>query len=412
MNLTLAFGTVVVGVLAAAGPATAQGGAGPQLVRCARGSAAPCIATSVVLTATEASGTNAATRWSGAVGTLSFRDVAVRPVMERGLKLLVLLDVSGSMAGAGIEQTRSALRAFVRGLGGSAVEVAVAPFGSHDVVAGIHAAGFGTPAEAEAQIDRLPGPAGNTGLYSAVHAGAELLAARLRAAPAAQAVLLVLTDGRNDVGSAGDEPGLLAGAAGRERAVNAVRRSGVSVWMVGIGGGVDWAELVALAGPRGRAQVEAGDSVRLARTLSELRGTLATTRAVTAALPAPARPRLARGESVLRVEYGAESREVRWRPPLMALPAFAGVARPSRPLAIEDAPAPAAGLATAFFATLLALLWCVVPALVWPAQRPARIPARTRRGARRGLRPGVHEAPPRRPSDITASLTQRIVVNR
>jgi Mg-chelatase subunit ChlD len=359
----------------------------------------------------EASAANASTLWSGAAGAIGFREVDVRPVMERPLALLVLVDVSGSMAGEGIGQTRSALRTFLRELGGSAAEVAVAPFGSRDVASGIQAARFGTPADAEAQMDHLPAPAGNTGLYSAVQTGVELLAARLRAAPEKEVALLVLTDGRNDVGRPEDEPGLLAGAEGRERAVDAVRRSGVPVWMVGIGSGADEAELAALAGPLGRAHMGASDSVRLARTLGELRSALATTRAVTAVLPAASRPRLARGEAVVRVGSGAllEPRDFRWRPPLIALPAFAGVASPSRPTAAGE-PAANVGLVTAFFATLMALLWWVVPALIWPVQRPLQ-PAGRRRGSRRGVRPGVQEAPPRRPSDITASVAQRIVVH-
>jgi hypothetical protein len=87
------------------------------------------------------------------------------------------------------------------------------------------------------------------------------------------------------------------------------------------------------------------------------------------------------------------------------------VASPSRPLVTAtDEPASTVGLVAAFFATLLALLWWVVPALIWPVQRPLQ-PVVRRRGSRRGVRPGVQEAPPRRPSDITASVAQRIVVH-
>ncbi|HEX8829568.1 MAG TPA: vWA domain-containing protein [Longimicrobium sp.] len=412
MNLRLAVGILALGV-AMALPSCAAGQADGELVRCDAARAAPCVQMRLSLALEEASAANASTRWSGAAGAIGFREVDVRPVIERPLTILALVDVSGSMAGAGLEHTRSALRTFLRDLSGSAAEVAVAPFGSRDVAAGIQAARFGTPAEAEAQLDRLPAPAGNTGLYSAVQAGVELLAGRLRAAPEKEVALLVLTDGRNDVGKPEDEPGLLAGAEGRERAVDAVRRSGVPVWVVGIGSGVDQAELAALAGPLGRAHVGASDSVRLARTLGEIRGALATKRAVTAVLPASSRSRLARGEAVVRVESGAlfESRDFRWRPPLMALPAFAGVATPSRPLVTAaDEPRTNVRLVTAFFATLLALLWWVVPALIWPVQRPLQ-PAVRRRGSRRGVRPGVQEAPPRRPSDITAAVAQRIVVH-
>lgn len=395
-----------------AGPAPAQVGAGPDLVRCAPGRTTPCVRMRFDLFPLEAAAAGGAKEWSGAAGMLGFREVDVRALMERPLVLLVLCDVSGSMAGKGIEEARSALRAFLRALGGSATQVAVAPFGSRDVASGVRAARFGTPGEAEAQMDRLPAPSGNTGLYSAVQAGAELLAARLRAAPAgAQGVLLVLTDGRNDVGP-DDEPGLLAGAEGRERAVDAVRRSRVPVWMVGIGSGVDAAELAALAGPEGKAQVVAFDPARLGRTLAELRRTLATTREVTAVLPASARTRLARGETMVRVEHGVPvwSRDIRWRPPLIALPAFTAVATPSRRLvAARDEPAATTRLVLAFFATLLAFLWFVVPALLWPAQRPVRVAVRDRR-SRGGVRPGVQEAPPRRQSEITASLVRRVVV--
>lgn len=410
MNGMLTFLALVTCVLLA-GPARAQAGAGPDLVRCAPGHAAPCIRMRLDLFRLEAAAGDAK-HWSGAAGTIGFREVDVRSVMERPLLLLVLCDVSGSMAGQGIEQARSALRTFLRSLGGSATQVAMAPFGSRDVASGIRAAHFGTPSDAEAQVDRLPVPAGNTGLYSAVRTGAELLAARLRAAPAgARGVLLVLTDGRNDVGP-NDEPGLLAGAEGRGRAVDAVRRSGVPVWMVGIGGGADAAELAALAGPLGKAQVVDFDPIRLGRTLVELRGTLATTREVTAVLPASSRLRLARGETMLRVEHGAPawSRDIRWRPPLIALPAFTGVANPSGRLATaQDEPAATTRLVVAFFATLLLLLWFAVPALLWPAQPLPRVAVRSRR-PRGGVRRGVQEAPPRRPSEITASLVRRVVV--
>ncbi len=409
-----------VAILAAlSSPASAQ----PELVRCVAGRSIPCFRTHVDLTpaAAQALGTGDSARWSGAAGAVPFREVDVRTAnAARPLVLLVLFDVSGSMAGEGMQQTRSALRAFLRGLGAS--EVAVAPFGSRDVTAGIRGARFGTPAQAEVGMDGLPAPAGNTGLYSAVATGAEVLAARLGAAPnRARGVLLVLTDGRNDVGHPGDDPGLLAGPQGRERAVDAVRRGGVPVWMVGIGNGVDAGELAALAGPMGTPYTVAFDPVRLGRTLGELRGSLASTQQVTAVLPADARARLARGEAAIRVEHAVGGtagppHTARWRPPLMALPAFAGVASPSRPLAalaaMRDEP-PAGGTLPvyAILAALLAVLWWIVPPLIWPVRRaPVATPLPRRASEGSGIRAGVREAPPRRPSDVTAALVRRIVV--
>lgn len=411
-----AFGTLAL-LAALSSPASAQ----PELVRCAEGRSIPCFQTRVELTPTAAQvlGTRDSARWSGAAGAVPFREVDVRTVADaaRPLVLLVLFDVSGSMAGEGMQQTRSALRAFLRGLGGS--EVAVAPFGSRDVTAGIRGARFGTPAEAEAGMDGLPAPAGNTGLYSAVATGAEVLAARLRSAPkGAKAVLLVLTDGRNDIGHPGDEPGLLAGSEGRDRAVDAVRRARVLVWMVGIGNGVDAGELAALAGPMGSPHTVAFDAVRLGRTLGELRGSLASARQVTAVLPVDARARLARGEAEVRVEnaVGSAPHTARWRPPLMALPAFAGVASPSRPfatLAAMQDESPASGTLPVFasLATLLAVLWWIVPPLIWPVRRAAVATPQPRSAPEGdGIRPGVREGPPRRPSDVTAALARRIVV--
>ena len=398
--------------LAAALLAATQAAAQTELVRCAEGRSVPCFRTRVVLKPGAPLPDDSA-RWTGAAGALAFREVDVRSVagVERPLVLLVLFDVSGSMAGAGMQQTRSALRAFLRELGGS--EVAVVPFGSREVTSGIRAARFGTPAAAEAQMDALPPPAGNTGLYSAVATGAEVLADRLRSAPdGARGVLLVLTDGRNDVGHPGDEPGLLTGAEGRGRAVDVVRGARVPVWMVGIGNGVDAGELAALAGPMGTPHTVAFDPVRLGRTLSGLRGALTTSRQVTAVLPVWGRSRLARGEARVRVEHaGGEPHTARWRPPLMALPAFAGVASPAKPLAalaVEDEPASRTLLVFAFFASVLAILWWVVPALIWPVRRIPRDPPAAAEGD--GIRPGVREAPPRRPGDVTASLARRIVV--
>ncbi|HEX8672150.1 MAG TPA: vWA domain-containing protein [Longimicrobium sp.] len=409
-----AFGTLAL-LAALSSPAFAQ----TELVRCAEGRSIPCFRARVEIPHTAAVGTGDSARWSGAAGAVPFREVDVRTVADaaRPLVLLVLFDVSGSMAGEGMQQTRSALRAFLRGLGRS--EVAVAPFGSRDVTAGIYGARFGTPAEAETGIDGLPAPAGNTGLYSAVATGAEVLAARLRTAPKdAQGVLLVLTDGRNDVGHPGDEPGLLAGPEGRVRAVDAVRRAGVPVWMVGIGNGVDAGELAALAGPMGTPHTVAFDPVLLGRTLGELRGSLASARQVTAVLPADARARLARGEVRVRLEHsvGVAPHTARWRPPLMALPAFAGVASPSRPLATLAAmqdESPAGGTLPVFasLAMLLAVLWWIVPPLIWPVRRAsAGAPQPRRAHEDDGIRPGVREARPRRPSDVTAALARRIVV--
>ena len=125
--------------------------------------------------------------WSGRLGPYPLQPVWARVALAGGppRAVLVLVDASGSMAGEGAQAARAAVRSFLSDLAvasdSGVVRVAVAPFASRGVTAAIRAATFGTPAQVTSAVDRLQAPAGNTGLYSAVAAGAERVATEVRA---------------------------------------------------------------------------------------------------------------------------------------------------------------------------------------------------------------------------------------
>jgi len=157
---------------------------------------------------------------------------------------LLLMDVSGSMnemLPTGVSRfsgARTAAAEFLKNFREETDRVAIAPFGSHDVIATIRSVPFvKTVQEAMRQIESLPPPvsANNTALYSAVEVGIQVLNEQARGfAGSPEVILLVLTDGKNYVGS-GDDPGLLSGPPGLQEVVKRVSTSGVQVVAIGLG---------------------------------------------------------------------------------------------------------------------------------------------------------------------------------
>ncbi|MDQ2930611.1 MAG: VWA domain-containing protein [Gemmatimonadota bacterium] len=418
------------------------------IVRCSESSDVPCIGAIVPLRPEEARASGDATGasdWKGELAGVPLSGGIARSTatIAHPLELLVLVDISGSMKGAGIELTRSALRTFISELPRTSVRVAVAPFASRNLAPRIRAAVFTDPQSALAQVDALPQPEGNTGLYSAVEIGSEVVKGALQGAPKdAWGALLVITDGRNDV-RATDDPGLLTGAQGRDAAVNAVTSSGSYLWLVGIGDAPDGADLQALAGTNGERYLVAEDPLLLHRVFTGIRDALFTTRALTYPAPIWARTRLARGVFPLTVSRGdgrgccAASVAGRWTPPLYALPAFSGVA--------DSGAATAQGITTfeqgqarvgsnvlvfGFLAVLALVLWFLLPGMLWPDESVAMAgpqapkladsvaPAVATRAAPKSAAPeqavarggglrAVTEVPPRRPTEITGSFARR-----
>jgi Mg-chelatase subunit ChlD len=429
-------------------PAQVAGATAPvSMVRCTESSDVPCLRTTVPLRPEEArAALDSASEWKGEIADITLHGGIARSTasLAHPLTLLVLVDISGSMKGQGIELTRSALRTFISELPRGSVRIAVAPFASRNLAPQIRAAAFTDPQSALAQVDALPQPEGNTGLYSAVEIGSEVVKGALQNAPRdAWSALLVITDGRNDVRQ-GDDPGLLSGAAGRDAAINAVASSGSYVWLVGIGGAPDGADLQALAGTHGERYLVAEDPLLLHRVFTGIRDALFTTRALTYPAPIWARARLARGIFPMTVSRGdgrgccAAAVAGRWTPPLYALPAFSGVADSGTTAAqaitsFEQGEAAIGSnvLVFGFFALVTLVLWFALPAMLWPdeqsevtaptvklanagaasASAPHGAPppaAQEQRSATGGVRRGVTEAPPRKPTEITGAFARRV----
>ena len=158
---------------------------------------------------------------------------------------LFLIDVSGSMnkrldtGQTRFEAAKDALRTFLRGLR-KGDQVAVVPFQSHRVRETIDSAAFvASPEEASQQVDDLPAPEArnNTALYSAFDLGLDKLKILMEAdRGSSEFQLYVLTDGENDVGNPGDDPGLLSGDDGLKVVASKVRSyARIQVNAVGFG---------------------------------------------------------------------------------------------------------------------------------------------------------------------------------
>jgi len=333
----------------------------------------------------------------------------------RVIRLVIAMDVSGSMKGEGIAFTRSALRTFLAGLPGSGVEVALVPFESQRVAARFAEARFQPATAAVATLQALPAPAnGNTALYSAVVEGLRTL--DRPGATEGATVLLLLTDGVNDVDNARDDPGLLGGAPGREQARRQIDASRHRVWLVGVGAGVNSAELQALAGQRANAAVVALDPGALLGLLEQIRISFATQYTLVYGVPPAVASRLGRRPQQL-VVHGDSARLAPWRPPLLASPPFQGSAdstllSPELRILADGGE----GSRTNRLIVGIALLVTLVSAygLLWrlagdgravPAGAPvaAAAPAiaSQRPASDAMLRRDVVDAPPRSPQDIT-----------
>jgi hypothetical protein len=342
-------------------------------------------------------------------------------------RVLVLLDVSGSMKGSKIGVARLVLRQFLGALDSlppASVRVAVAPFGSVDVGSRIRDAVFTAPDSAGRAIDLLPAPSReNTALYSAAQLGAERLAAEVaRAGSRAIGLLVILTDGDNDVGGSDDDPDLLTGPGGLSTAAQAVTKSGVWSGIIAIGH-LTQESLESLAGRRGFVfpLAPTPGAYELAEPLVELRRLVLSRWDVAIRLGVLSRAELGRGYGRLDLTLAApDGRRVQlgsaiWRPPFVALPAFdqTSVEWPERSAPNTGTGAGLVGILLPIFFLVLVLLelWVVLPRLLWsragagepsPAAVEVAIPVA---GAARPSAPVASQGPvairfgPARPAD-------------
>jgi Ca-activated chloride channel family protein len=321
--------------------------------------------------------------------------------------------------------TRAALRSFVSGLPPAAVRVAVVPFGSVHVERTIANGRFVTPEMASLQLEAIPAPSrsANTALYSAVQAGAALLARQqLRIRGSARRLLLLVTDGRNEVRpEVGDDKGLLTDDQ-LPLARTAAVQAGVEVIPFGVGVGVKRAQLDSLASPSGRAYISALEPLPIADELAAIRLRLSDYRRLTFASGADVATlgRIVRGDGLTVKVDGANGETIglSWSPPLFALPVFEGTADTLATRGIGDEfalgltalPVERLVYVMAVF-LLLAVAWIVVPRWLWPPvafeqsvvreRTEERLPSvSTVASAGGGLR-SAREVPPRGPTQVT-----------
>lgn len=342
--------------------------------------------------------------------------------------ILVLMDVSGSMRSRGggtssitrFESTRSALSAFLSKLASDRlpVRVAVAPFGSERVDETIARSEFRKPQEALKDVARIPAPApeANTALYSAVRAASRRLA-KERGSKNIRALLLVVSDGRNDVG----QDRTLLPNDSLVAATRAMQDARVDPVLLGIGDNIPTAQLDSLAiGSTSPYLTTADAAGSIAAKLFQIRNDLQSRRLVFwAPEDIASLGRIVRDAGLLD-----QTRElvlpVDWTPPLVALPAFefpadSGLAATwAQGRDVEDSAGVGARLA---YASLLLVLcaggWLVLPRWIWPPivlDRDVRrettdvAPVAEQATTAGGLRRGVREVAPRAPHADTAEF--------
>ena len=321
--------------------------------------------------------------------------------------VLFLIDISGSMNKplAGGETrfaaAKEALAEYIQGFQ-DGDRIAVAPFQSRGVEQGISAAAFGTSRDGvQRQINSLPAPEprNNTALFSAFDLGLDKLESLQQGSPDSEFQLYVLTDGENDVGHRGDDPGLLAGDEGRKRVEDKVRAySHIQVNAVGFGDPREIDEL-ALKEITNRYHMFT-DAAGLKEFFRPPAPPPPSSKALQVAFKSPWSDRAALQGRILHLRVllhlpggatlSSNDIDITWTAPHVGQPLYEGKCDTAEGTALLNASssiAPVAWLSIlrpvavfAFLAAALLVLWFAVPRLVWPegfkgkfeAQQPAR----------------------------------------
>jgi VWFA-related protein len=171
------------------------------------------------------------------------------------LILLVLaLDTSGSMSGQPMTDTKEAAKQLVRGLG-PADQVALFSFDNAAELQLDFSSDKDDVAAAVDALQSLPPGTGYTALYDAVQKGAQHLGGR----PRGRKALVVLTDGKDTVGT----PTL-------EAAIDAAKQAGVPVYLVGFGANIQPDVLEQIATETGGHFYQRPTSGEVGETFKEL----------------------------------------------------------------------------------------------------------------------------------------------
>ena len=391
----------------------------PRLVDCAPVSSSPCMSASVTpITATgmpapvrlpPAAQLAGAFRMSGTSGEIApfYASAGNGPdAREHTNVVLLMVDISGSMnqpvAGGKtrFEAARGAIGQFLDGMQEGSDRIAIVPFESHNVISTIRSAVFTTrKADARAQLQALPVPApkNNTALYQAVFTGEESLrneVEQLRRDGAAtddvQPHLIVMTDGKNEVG-AGDDPQLLDGDLGLQQAGAQVQAAHMDTVGIGFGdrSAIDTSALQRLS----TRFFYAADAAQLLDALHVTRSNTSHSIVLTWLLPEASRVALAGRDQQWVPSFHMQDGSVLSGEPLRLLvpatapPVYDRAASPEELRAlISTHPSLNSGwilllthgLLYLAGAVLVLLLWFWIPRLVW-GDRYLEAPQRTQR---------------------------------
>lgn len=313
----------------------------------------------------------------------------------RGRLALVLVDISGSMArklatsDTRFEAARAALTQFLGNFQDGVDEVAIVPFESHNVASTIRAASFAhTKNDALAQVNGLPEPQkrNNTALYSAVSLGVDVLTEHIHKQQAnnnaysPETMLIVMTDGTNDV-ERGDDEGLL-GPEGLEQVARKVSAAPLQMIAIGFGEASE-IDLGALERISPERHYMASDAERLKKVFEFTRKLLVDRIQFTGLSPWPDRASL-EGRTItfkaslqLQGKLILNSNEAVFRTPHIGLPLVSGNADPDELAALNRQTKP---MDTTWLTLLrpvfvflglggiLMIAWFWIPRLVWPGQ--------------------------------------------
>jgi len=311
---------------------------------------------------------------------------------RHGRITMILMDISGSMERklptqeTRFQAARSALAQFLYDFRDGVDQVAIVPFESHNVVNTIQSATFAeTREQANEQAQTLPAPRAknNTALYSAVSTGINVLKARRQMkANDVDTLLIVMTDGTNDV-RPGDDPGLLTGTAGLDQVHRDVALSRIEVITIGFGDPAEIDQHALAQISTGRPYM-AADADGLNKAFSMTRKLLTNRLQVAFLTSWKNAASLAGKNLIIRATLDLPdgrtltSNEGRFETPQVVPPVPAGKAGPEllKGLSLTGAGSLEAGwldLLTPLFVFLglgivLLIAWFWVPRLIWPGQ--------------------------------------------
>ncbi|MGH7524314.1 MAG: hypothetical protein ACREK8_08415 [Gemmatimonadales bacterium] len=411
-------------------PAAAMSQASParvKLVRCAAASPTPCATVTMELdqqegaAAAEVNDSTVGAAWRGRLGGVSLAGAGVSSPQSaaRGHRLLVLVDRGAAMLGDRITFARVSLKAWLAGLDTTGLRIAVTGFAASDTMHGIDAARFGSMRDAIAAVDQLPppGPLDSASVAAAIARAINRVERELpRSSATDGGVLVIAADGED-----------LSVAAGSATAWDGSRPPGSAarrIWVISMGSVGAAGPDRAVAGGATTVLRVATDPNALANALHQVARELSRGRQLTFGLGATEAVALGRTAMTGHVELRQGStvlavRRISWRPPLLAMPVFQGVADSNalspalKEILLVGGNSSMRSLVALLMGLLVISAWLLVPRLGWTEEEiqvKRSHPSSVTRSDT--VTSAVVETAPRKPADITQQTARRTAMKR